>query len=123
LGRWLLLICSIDIVYLSAWQGLSPMTASITTQLESDGREHAYQQCSLPLSITAQRMFIASIVIKGIWLLVGVLLAFSTRSVSDQFNESKSIALAIYNVVFAVGLIAPIAALINAIGDTQIVLM
>jgi hypothetical protein len=36
-------------------------------------------------------------VIKGLVLVFGCIMAFTTRSVSENFNESKSIAFAIYN--------------------------
>jgi hypothetical protein len=37
---------------------------------------------------------------KGVMLLFGALMSFSTRSVSENFNESKPIAFSIYNVLF-----------------------
>ena len=116
-------IVLLDVIYLSVWQGVAPMSSVITMQLESDQREHSYQQCSFSATDTSTHFFVASVVIKAAWLCVGVLLAFSTRSVTDQFNESKSIALAIYNVVFAVGLIAPLTALIAAQGDVRVILL
>jgi hypothetical protein len=66
---------------------------------------------------------VANAVVKAAWLLVGVLLVFSTRDVSESFNESKAIALAIYNAVVALGLIAALLELVNGVGDTRSMLL
>ena len=55
--------------------------------------------------------------------MAGVLLAFATRGVSDEFNESKCIALAIYNLVSVLLIILPILVVIQAVGDTQVILL
>jgi hypothetical protein len=55
---------------------------------------------------------------KGLILLFGAMMSFSTRSVSENFNESKPIALAIYNVLFTSCIIVPIALLTQSDGRT-----
>jgi hypothetical protein len=55
---------------------------------------------------------------KALMLLFGALMSFSTRSVSENFNESKPIALAIYNVLFTACIIVPIAMLNQSDGRT-----
>lgn len=112
-----------DVVYLSIWQAVAPMTSVVHTQMESDQREHSYQQCSYTASDATDDFFIASAVVKCASVVMGTLLAFSTRSVSDQFNESKAIALTIYNVTLAVSLVAPLIVFINAMGNTLMILL
>jgi hypothetical protein len=55
---------------------------------------------------------------KGLMLLFGGLMSFSTRSVSENFNESKPIAFSIYNVLFTCCIIIPIALLNQSDGRT-----
>ena len=55
---------------------------------------------------------------KGLMLLFGAIMSFSTRSVSENFNESRPIALSIYNVLFTCCLIIPIALLTSNDGRT-----
>jgi len=50
---------------------------------------------------------------KGIQLFVGIILAFLTRSVSKAFNESQSIAGAIYSFAFVFVVIVPVVALLD----------
>ena len=120
---WLAALLVCDVVYLGVWQSVAPVVAVTTLQLETDQRMHSYVQCSFGYSSASYDFFIASAVLKAAWLLVGVLLAFSTKSASGTFNESKAIAMAIYNAVFAIGVIAPLIKLIDAIGDTLVILL
>jgi hypothetical protein len=53
----------------------------------------------------------------------GALLAFNTRSVSANYNESKAIAWSLYNFMFAVGIISPILVVVGAMGDTLVLLL
>jgi ABC-type xylose transport system permease subunit len=55
---------------------------------------------------------------KGVILLFGALMSFSTRSVSENFNESKPIAFSIYNVLFTCCIVVPIALLQQSDGRT-----
>ena len=120
---WFGVIVLGEVVYLWIWQGVAPMAVFVSQQTESDQRQHEYQQCSFSASKTSTYFFVASIVTKAVWLCLGALLAFSTRSVSDAFNESKVVALQIYNVIFSVGLIAPLITLTSAIGDALTTLL
>jgi hypothetical protein len=61
---------------------------------------------------------VALIGYKGLMLLFGAMMSFSTRSVSENFNESKSIAFTIYNVLFTCLIIIPIALLQQSDGRT-----
>ena len=56
-------------------------------------------------------LVICMAVVKGLILLFGVVMSFTTRGVSENFNESKSIAFSIYNQLFTVVIVALIGAL------------
>ena len=111
-----------DIVVLSLWQGVSPTSTAITKRYtDSEQLETNYTQCAYVG--TGGKFFIAVTVIKVVCLTAGVMLAFSTRTVQGDFNESKSTGLAIYNIVFALGLIIPLIIIIGATGDTLVILL
>lgn len=59
---------------------------------------------------------------KGLILLFGAMMSFSTRSVSENFNESKPIAFSIYNVLFTCCIVVPIALLQQSDGRTLYIL-
>ena len=112
----------IDIILMSIWQAVSPLGPKLTVVTSgSPPVDHDYTQCSV--SGDGLTFLIIEAVSKGALLLYGALLAFSTRRVSDNFNESQSIAWAIYNVVFSVGIVTPIIIFIGATGDILILLM
>jgi phosphate transport system substrate-binding protein len=110
-----------EVIILSVWQGVSPLQPVLTTQITgSPGTVHDYTQCGI---VAGGSIFLGLIgVTKGGMLLYGALLAFSTRRVSENFNESQTIAWAIYNVVFCGGIIAIIIALIGPVGDVLVIL-
>ena len=105
---------------LIAWQAVAPMSPSTISQQESNV-QHLYTQCAYTGSSIG--FFAAAGLSKGLMLVMGVLLAFNTRDVAQQFNESKSIAIAIYNIVIVLALIAPIIVFIAAAGDTLVTLL
>ena len=123
--RLLLMVAALltmELALLVAWQAYAPMAPSTLTQQPSDGEgERLYTQCAY--SGASLGFFAAAALSKGLMLAAGVLMAFSTRDVAAQFNESKSIAIAIYNIVIILALIAPIIAFISAVGDTLITLL
>ena len=110
----------VDIVLMAVWQALSPLQPYLQTEVTDDGVVHEYTQCGV--AGTGAVMFAIVCVVKGLLLLFGAMMAFSTRHVTGKFNESSAIALAIYNVVFSVGIVVPIALLISALGDVLLVL-
>jgi hypothetical protein len=59
----------------------------------------------------------------GLLLLFGALMSFSTRSVSENFNESRSIAFAIYNVIFTLAIVILLALLQQSDGRTLMILV
>ena len=123
--RLLLMVAALltmELALLIAWQSHAPMAPSTLAQQQSNGAgERLYTQCAF--SGASLGFFAAAALSKGLMLAAGVLMAFSTRDVAQQFNESKSIAIAIYNIVIILALIAPIIAFIGAVGDTLITLL
>ena len=109
----------VDIVLMAVWQALSPLQPYASTQLENNVVEQ-YTQCGV--HGTGVVMFAIVCVVKGLLLLFGAMMAFSTRHVTGKFNESGPIALTIYNCVFSVGIVVPIALLTSANGDVLLVL-
>ena len=115
-------IISTEIVILSIWQGVGPLHPVVTTQTTgSPPLEHVYTQCGT--TEDGSKMLIVVGISKGALMLYGALLALSTRRVTDHFNESQSIAWAIYNVVFSVGIIVLIILFIQPVGDAMTLLV
>ena len=107
---------ALELLYLLVWQIVSPTSTSTIVRSNGDGEpQSVYTQCAY--QDTSLHLFTAIAVIKSAVLVVGVLLAFSTRTVSEAFNESKSMGLAIYNLIFTLGLLVPILLLLDAVGN------
>ena len=122
LGVMVSTFISAEIAILAIWQAVGPLQPVVTTQITgSPAVEHQYIQCGT--SGDGSRFLIVIGVTKGLLLLYGALLAFSTRRVTDHFNESQSIAWAIYNVLFSIGIVIPIIIFVGAIGDVMILLV
>ena len=115
-------LLGMETILMIVWQALSPLQPYVTSKVEgSPSRVHEYEQCGVKDEGSA--LFAVVGVEKGLLLFFGALMAFSTRRVSSQFNESSQVALAIYNVVFSIGIIAPIIFVINATGDVMTALL
>ena len=99
---------------------MQPVSSTVT--LSSDMRQHVYTDCQ-PAAGAASVVFTIEAIIKSGMLVGGVLLAFATRGVADEFNESRSIALAVYNLVLVLLLIVPILVVVNAVGDAFVILL
>ena len=122
LSTMVLFFISAETLILSIWQAVGPLQPVMTMQTTgSPAVEHQYIQCGTLGD--GGRFLIVIGVTKGALLLYGALLAFSTRRVTDHFNESQSIAWAIYNVVFSIGIVIPIIVFVGAIGDVMILLL
>jgi hypothetical protein len=125
---------AMELLLMSAWQSLGnlqPMTNDITMSNAVNlpinvGTSRfvvdEYVQCGVP-SGGSKSMFILVVVEKALMFVFGALMAFTTRKVSSTFNESSGITLAIYNVCFTIGIIAPIILVISAVGDVLILLL
>ena len=135
----LLLLCAallaLEAVLQAAWTAvgqLSPMLSLVTTSSQtvlsvSTGVTRfvidSYSQCGVAAGSSSQSLFIAVMVEKAAVFCFGALMAFTTRKVHSTFNESQGITLAIYNVIFTCGIIAPIILVIQAVGDVLTLLL
>ena len=116
-----LAMLAFELVVLSAWTGVSPLQPvtfeQATNQLDGAIRQLTHCAVSGP----AGTAFLAiEAAFKGALLLFGCLMAFSTRKVSASFNESQTIAWAIYNVVFSSLVVGAILLFLDTQGDTLI---
>ena len=123
LAMVVLAILTLDLVLMSIWQALSPLQPYTTTDYTGSNPvvQNDYSQCGV--AGDGRTMLALVAVSKGVLLLFGALMAFTTRKVTSTFNESSGIALAIYNVLFSIGIIAPIILVIGAIGDVLVLLL
>ena len=114
-----------DVILLSVWHSVAPPTVSVIVQLTTTAtgtiQQNGYPQCAW--NGTSASFMGVECGIKVVSLCLGVMLAFSTRQVTDRFNDSKSISLSIYNLVFALVVILPILVLIDAVGNVRILLL
>jgi phosphate transport system substrate-binding protein len=112
----------IEIIILSTWQGVSPLQPVLNIQTTgSPPVDNDYTQCGIVGSGGTAFLIIIGLT-KGGLLVYGALLAFSTRRVTEHFNESQTIAWAIYNVVFSGGIVGVIIGLLSPVGDILILL-
>ena len=129
-----LILVLAELVLMVAWQvagNLQPIDSFQTTSsqvvlsVSTDTTRFIvdeYAQCGVPVG-ASKTMFVIVLVEKGIMFVFGALMAFTTRKVKSTFNESSGITLAIYNVCFTVGIIAPIILVIDAEGDVLTLLL
>jgi hypothetical protein len=104
---------AIELILLGAMHQVDPVKARVVVQ-SALPRDQTIYFCA-PSSVG----FAAAIGSwKGLMLLFGAMMSFSTRSVSENFNESKPIAFSIYNVLFTCCIIIPIALLQQGDGRT-----
>jgi hypothetical protein len=96
----------VEVVFLSIIEGVDPFNA-VTSIQSALPRDQIIYYCA-PSSPVLGSVLATT---KGLMLLFGALMSFSTRSVAEHFNESRSIAFAIYNVLFTLAVIIPIALL------------
>ena len=113
-----------ELVVLAAWTGVSPLQP-VTFERPSNQADGAIRQtthCAMSGSSGAAFLAIEGC-FKGVLLFLGSMYGFSTRKVSAAFNESQTIAWAIYNVVFSGVVVGCILAFLNTLGDTLIWLL
>jgi hypothetical protein len=92
LGLMVAGIICIDVLLLSIWQGLSPLRPMLDSRIEN-GRINEYTMCST--NGDGISILIVLSVGKGLMLLFGSIMGFSTRKVSSTFNESNNVAWAV----------------------------
>ena len=112
----------IEFLILSTWQAVSPLQPIISIQeSESPRMDYQYTQCGT--LDPGQNFLIVVGITKTVMLVYGALLAFSTRRVTDHFNESQSIAWAIYNVILSIGVGVLVIEFVGLIGDARVLLI
>ena len=121
-----LAIIGIDVALMVAWQAvgaLSPITTTVNSSNSAGSLViNQYTQCGVGAGVDKD-LFVLICVEKGVLFVFGALMAFTTRKVSSTFNESQGISLSIYNLLFTVGIIAPIILVISAVGDVLTLLL
>ena len=127
-------LVAVELLLMAIWQAvgeLQPIASNVTTSsqvvlsVSTDTTRlivDQYVQCGVPAG-ASKTMFIIVVLEKGCMFVFGALMAFTTRKVKSTFNESSGITLAIYNVCFTVGIIAPIILVIDAVGDVLTLLL
>lgn len=108
-----------DLALLAVWSGISPLkpiTYERAFAGSADGAIELLTHCSV--DSRGMGFLGAAAAYKGILLVCGALLSFSTRKVAAQFNESASTAWAIYNVVFSGLIVTCIIVFIDSVGAT-----
>eukprot|EP00455_Lapot_gusevi_P056800 TRINITY_DN9525_c0_g1_i13.p1 TRINITY_DN9525_c0_g1~~TRINITY_DN9525_c0_g1_i13.p1 ORF type:complete len:469 (-),score=81.96 TRINITY_DN9525_c0_g1_i13:124-1449(-) len=110
LGGMMVVMLILDVGILLAWQLMSPIQA------------HGYTlstEWSARVVCTSENSLFYSVIIylyHGILLLWGLWLAVRTRKVEKNFNESRFIGLALYNLTFVCSIVIPI---LYVVGTTQ----
>lgn len=107
--RYLVAIGVFDVILLLVWQGTSPWSPrtwlgdllTIYTSVTECGSS----------DLTIPYILLAS---KGLLVMWGCYIAFVTRNVASDFNESKYTSMAVYNMLFSMGLLIPILLLIRS---------
>ena len=122
-------LLAVEALLMAVWQAvgpIAPLTSTLTSSTSVNSAGHAiinqYVQCGVPAG-RSMAMLAVICVEKGLLFVFGALMAFTTRRVSSTFNESQGISLAIYNLLFTVGIISPIILVISAVGDVLTLLL
>jgi len=111
-----LLVC--EIIVLATWQGVSPLQPVEYSRVIG-AEQHFFTHCSVTSDSGAGIGFVGVVAAgKGLLLLFGALMAFSTRNVKAAFNESAQISWTIYNTLLAALLGVALIAGVSAVEDT-----
>ena len=110
---------AVELILMTVWQSLSPLQPYLSVSTSGSPTVTTdYVQCGARGAGATMLAVIG--VEKGLLFVFGALMAFSTRKVSSQFNDSSQVALSIYNVVFSTAIIGIIAFVIGATGDVLV---
>lgn len=101
---------SIELLFLSLWQGLDPLVPHQYIIIDSNGDQMRMTHCTSDHFSTFLYTMAAW---KGLLMICGCLLTYSARRVHLAFNESKYIGLSLYSFFFILLLIFPITLLIT----------
>jgi hypothetical protein len=109
-----------ELIVMIAWSQVSPLQP-VTYFRNISGSIHQATHCSVDSA--GMTFVVIEAVYKGLLLVVGSLLAFRTRKVSSNFNESSSIAMSIYSCLFSSLIIGALIYFVSAFEDTLVLLM
>jgi len=118
-------IVGFDAILLVVWSAVSPLQPVLFVQepLVSDGAEERITLCA-PLGSAGLAMLGVVAAYKGGLLVFGAVMGFTTRKVTQHYNEASSIAWSVYNAVFVSLIVAALlASLVDALGDTTVFLV
>jgi len=106
----------VEVGYLIAWTIIDPPTPRVISLIRGDELE-------VECSVVNKAWWIAFVGYKAIALVFGIVLSVKTRKVYQEYNESKQIALCIYN-IGVVGLFAfPLVAILHTLPGAIVVLL
>lgn len=109
-----------DLVVLSLWQRDAPFSTTTLSE-ERNGEEHRYEHCA-PTQESAPYFFLM-MGTKMLSLLFGACIAMATRNVAALFNESASVAMAIWGVCFMTIVLVAVMLLLASTGNALIALV
>jgi len=111
-----------DLVLISAWQGVAPLVP-VEYERTIGGSQHVFTHCSVD-SNGSGMVFVGLVgAEKGLLLLFGAIMAFSTRNVKGTFNESTAISWTIYNTLLSAIIAVVLIVFVNAVEDTLVILV
>lgn len=113
--KGILLYLGVEVIYLIIWTVIDPPKLTLETLYNGD-RQYT---CTCENVV----FWVLFIVVKFIWLAFGAVLSFLTRNMVKEYNESKSIAYAIYNIVLLGVIGGPVVAYVSATGIPGAVLV
>ena len=121
---WMVIgMVAFELLILFVWTSVSPLRpiTYLTPTNQLDGAMNEITHCS----VDAKGMAFVGVeaTFKGVLLIFGTLMGFSTRKVVSTFNEAGTLAYAIYNVVFSSIICAAIIVFLNTLGETLIILV
>ncbi len=122
LSAWILVGMIVDVIVLGVWQAYSPMAPLVQHVYGPDGvSDTEYLQCTISNQGMPYLLVLGAE--KAALLLFGSVMSFSTRKVTQTFNDSTTVAWAIYNTIIATSVVLPISTLLGDIGDNRIILL
>ncbi|MDO9332955.1 MAG: hypothetical protein Q7T57_00310 [Dehalococcoidales bacterium] len=109
----------LEVLILSVWSGVSPLIPiEYTRELANT---HYFTHCSV--TSNGMPFVVIEAVFKAGLLLIGALLAFSTRNIKGSFSEASQIAWTIYQTVLASVILIGIIVFISAVESTLTILV
>jgi len=105
----------LEVIFLAIWTAIDPPKVHLMKTVDNT----AEYQCNTK-HIT---FWIIFLVVKGAWLIFGAVLSVLTRNIAKEYNESSSIAYAIYNNVLLGAIAIPLALLLEEVPGGRLVVI